>query len=204
MLAGPERDLVEARQASFGRTQGFEGIERGYPRPPLLHVDPRIGDDHALARGADPEAERETLGRNAIGLGDEPARRQRTRAARVEEDRVLNDLPREEPLGEAGDEDDVERETARGLRRRHEHRPVAPARRPHGERAQARAQHELDLVERHRTDRRHRRELRERREHLRRIAERLRRERAEARRARRPSCSPAPRRPSRRAINGSA
>src|SRR5206468_8167974 len=97
------------------------------------------------ARRADGEAGREALGRATRVAGGERGDAERLALA-VEEDGILHDLPREELLGEAGDEDHVEGETAGGLRGGDQHRAVAAARRRHGQLAEPGAEDELHLV----------------------------------------------------------
>ena len=72
--------------------------------------------------------------------------------ARVEQDRILVDLLRKEPLGEARHEDDVEGEAARRFDRRHEDAPVAAARRPHHELGEPALEHQPHLGELDRAD----------------------------------------------------
>jgi hypothetical protein len=170
--------LVEAREPPRRRAQRLEPVERRHSRTRLLDVHARPREDEPLACRAGGEPEREALGSPACGLRDEAGRVQRA-AARVEEDRVLDDLPREELLGQPGHEDDVEREAACRLRRRHEDRAVAPTERRHGQLAEARPEDEAHLVEVDRADGPHRLELGERREHALGLAERGRGELAE-------------------------
>ena len=134
----------------------------------------------ALARRADREPERQPLGGRALRFGRRARADREPTALAVEQERVLDDLPREEVLGEPGHEHDVERQPARGARGADEHRAVAPPRRRIGDVAQARREHELHLVELDRPDRRHRLELGERRQHRRGLAQRGAGERAEA------------------------
>ena len=98
---------------------------------------------------------------------------------RVEQDRVLDDLPREELLGQSGNEHDVEGEPPRGLGGGDEDGTVGAPWRRHGQVAQARCEDELYLVEIDRPDRRHRLELGERCQDRLGIAERRRGELAE-------------------------
>src|SRR5207244_4174651 len=124
-LRVPRRELVEAEQPARRRAQRLEPVERRDARARLLDVDPRPGEDDAGARRADGDPEPEALLGDARRLGRERGRVERG-ALRVEEERVLDDLPREELLREPGDEDHVEREAARGLDRGDEDRAVAP------------------------------------------------------------------------------
>src|SRR5206468_9653832 len=104
-------ELVEPRQPSRRRAQRLEPVERRHPRPRLLDVDARPREDDALAGRAHGEPECESLRADPGGLRGERGDVE-SAAVPVEEDRILDDLPREELLGEAGDEDDVEGEAA--------------------------------------------------------------------------------------------
>src|SRR5204862_369281 len=171
-------ELIEAGQPSGRRTQRLEPVERRHPRPCLLDVDARPREDDALAGRAHGEPECESLRADPGGLRGERGDVE-SAAVPVEEDRILDDLPREELLGEAGDEDDVEGEATRRLGGRNEDGAVAPPRRRHGQFAEPRAEDELHLVEIDRADRAHRLDLGERCEHAVRPAERRGGERAQ-------------------------
>src|SRR5438046_856432 len=100
---------------------------RRHARPCLLDVDARPREDDTLAGRAHGEPECESLRADPGGLRGERGDVE-SAAVPVEEDRILDDLPREELLGEAGDEDDVEGEAARRLGGRHEDGAVAAPR----------------------------------------------------------------------------
>jgi hypothetical protein len=82
----------------------------------------------------------------------------------VEQDRLFDDLAREDPLGEAADKDGVEAQAARRLDRTHKHLAVAPRRRDRPF-EQQRPKETDHIAQRNRTDRRDRRQLGKHREH---------------------------------------
>ena len=155
---GAEAELLEARELALRGPQRLEPVERGHARPRLLDVDAGVREEDARACRADRDAEREPL-RRASGATRRQSRNTERLPLGVEQDGILDDLSWEELLGEARDEDDVETQTARGLRGGDEDGAVAAARRWHRQLAEPRAEDELHLVEVDRTDRRHRLEL---------------------------------------------
>ncbi len=178
MLRAARRQLLEPGQPALGRPQHFECIERRHARPRLLEVETRIGENDAGGSGTHGEAQREPL------FGHARRRRRKLSLAersprRIREQRVLDDLAREDPLRQPRDADHVEDEPACSLDRGDEYGPVAPAGGHHGKLAQPRIEHEPDLVEPHGTDGRHRLELREGSQDRRRRAQRRHGERAQ-------------------------
>src|SRR5262249_57907964 len=100
---------LEARQRARRGPERLEPVEGRNARPRLVHVDARPGEGDLVACAADGDPERAPLGGDARRLGREPGDVELL-PVRVEQDRVLDDLSREELLREARDEDDVERE----------------------------------------------------------------------------------------------
>ena len=115
LLRGALGEVVEVAELALGDAQHLEPVERGRARACLLDVDARIREHDATRGGADREAEREALVGRAVVVGGQIGAEARARV--VEEERILDDLLREDLLGEAGDEDHVEGEAARLLDR---------------------------------------------------------------------------------------
>ena len=110
------------RHRAVERAHHLERVERRHARPALADVEARIRQPAALARGADGEAQASALGGDAIVL-DGRARAPSARRRGVEQHRILAASLREDALGEAGDEDDVEGEAAQRVGRATKTRP---------------------------------------------------------------------------------
>src|ERR1700738_397242 len=61
-------ELVKAGQASLGSAQHLQRVERGHTRPSLVEVDARKRKQHALARRAGGEPQREAFRGDAVLL----------------------------------------------------------------------------------------------------------------------------------------
>ena len=157
------RELVEAGQAAFRRAQNFKRVERRHSRTALVEIDARIGKHRTLARRTRRNSEREPL--RADATLDARETRTQARARRIGKNRILGQLARKHPLGETGDDYDVEIHSARASGRSDEHRAVAADAARSLEAPEPIVQYQLHLVESDRADRRHRLELRERGEH---------------------------------------
>ena len=177
---GPPAESVKVRQAPLGRPQQVEGIERRHPCPPLHQVDPRVGSDQRTTRRAGGQPQQELFPAGAIDV-DSKAKTRSTQgaAALVEQERVLAGAPREDSLGEAGYEDEVEGSPGRLLHRPHEDASVAALRRLAPAQPQAFAEHALDLGQVDLIDLRERPEFGQHLEHGLRVPERHRRQPAE-------------------------
>ncbi len=179
-----EADVIRHR-AGHG-AQHVEGVERRHAGAGLADVESWIGQPAALGGGADGQAETHAFGGDAILL-----RRQAGAdgaAGAVEQQRILAAALREDALGEADDEDDVEGAAAQPLRRGDEDAAEPLPRRLAIELRQPRPQDTAHLGQRHRSDGRHRPQIGEQLEDAHRMPE-------GARRQRRQPCQPvAPRR----------
>jgi hypothetical protein len=156
---GLPRQLVEAGQASGGRAQGLERVEGRHPRARAVQIEPGVGEHQLTAGGAHCDAQHAPLAHHPPLVGREVAE---SLAHAIQQDGLLLELLREELLGQA----------------RHEHHVEGEPPRPQLE--QTLGDHQLHLVETHRTDRRHGRELRQHREHPGRSPQGARRQRRQA------------------------
>ena len=143
-------DLV-ARNPAGGGAHHVEHVERRHARPGFGQLHPWIRQIEALAGGADRQPQLQPLVVGA-GVGDRQ-RRGQLGAARVEEQRVLAQPLREDPLGQSRHEHHAEAAAADGLRRADEDAAVPAPWRLMGGAEQARGEHFADLAQGHRARR---------------------------------------------------
>ncbi len=181
-------ELLVVRDLADDGAHDVEDVERGHARAGATDVETRIGQPEAIDGGADRQPEQEPLGLGAIVLHDEAragARRERFAhlecgGPSIEEQRILAQLLREEPLGKAGHEHDLERAPAGLMRAADEDTSIAVGRRLLVERAQPFGEDVARLLEPDRADGSHRAQLAEHAQHARRPAQHPRRQLAEA------------------------
>ena len=99
---------------------------------------------------ADGQPEQQALAMTTLVLRHQPTAK--LSAQRVQQDRILAGLLREDPLGQPRQKDDVEAAPPRLLDGADEDAPVPVVRRPLGDRPQLVRQHVAHLGERHRSD----------------------------------------------------
>ena len=188
LARGAQLQRSEARQRSLTGPDQLQRVERGHPRPRLLReVEPRPGGDQPRPGGAGGEPQRQALLvhpllRELLALplqlhaGHRPGE---AGADQIGEQRVLDQLLREEALGETRREDDFKGEPADRLHRTDEDAAGPPGGRRQRQLAQASRQHQPHLGEPDRSHRPQRRQLGQQREDARRLAQRPRGERAQ-------------------------
>ena len=160
-------DLVESREAAFSGAQQIQSIERRHPRPTLDLIDARKrSHDPGLGRLERP-SEKRTFVARPVSL--ERQSRIEAYSIEVQEQRVLQDLAREESFCQARHEHGVETSTQGVGNSAHEHPTVAQAGRLVVQHREPLAQALANLFERHRPDRSHRAQAREETDHVVRI-----------------------------------
>ena len=123
-----------------------ENVERWHPRACATDVEPRKRKPEAIGRGADRESKQEALGLRSCVLHDEAGVEWLTHLP-VEQQWIFPQLLWEQALGQAGDEDDLERAAARLVRTADEYPTVTIRRGVLVERAQALCQNVARLFE---------------------------------------------------------
>ena len=148
--------LVEAGEPALRGTQRLQHVEGGNARARLVQVQTRVREHDDPRRRPDGEPQREPLACQPLRVRHETAK---WLARGVEQDRIFDDVAREQLLRQPWHKHNVEREPARRVGRCNVHAAVAPLRRRLVNLLQAALQHEPDLLQCHRTDRCHGREL---------------------------------------------
>ena len=150
-------EFVETGQAALGGAQHLQRVEGGHPRTSLVEIDAREGEQHAAARRAGGQTQREALSGDAGLLEFEIVAEAFARG--VGQNRILGELFRKDALGQAGDDHDVEIETAKVVCGGDHHRAVAPPGRGRFEPAEPLGEHLAHFIKADRPHRRHRLEL---------------------------------------------
>ena len=167
-------ELLVVRNLADNGAHDVEDVERRHARAGAADVEARIGQPQPIRCCTDRETEQEPFGLGAIFQDGEvrpDAGAERCAHVLVEEERILAQLLRKEPLGQSGHEHDFERAAACLVRAADEHAPVAVGRRLLVERPQAFGQHVASFLERDWTDGAHRAQLTEHAQYPRRPAQ---------------------------------